>query len=125
MIEFANELEIGKMPLYQGHHIHFNMRSFFDDQDGESFCNTQCCIAGALVFRYGTSEQTDRAMCRSQWETVAADILSIGWGTANMLFMPSTNIIQDAARDNQWASRVLRKLAETGIVDWEGTRSHE
>jgi len=96
----------------------FDMETFLSDKG----CGTACCIAGAVV-------QFDRkAPYRTADEAIgagidpgndAAGILDIEEDMADELFYARGEDLDRV--DSAWAARCVRKLIETGRVDWRGT----
>ena len=101
----------------------------FDMSDWALPCGTPSCIAGHLVgdavIAVVNSMDRNNDNARIDYMLgVAAPMLGIKKEAARVLFMPwckhgnicSLNIQSD------WASACLRNLAETGEVDWLGTK---
>jgi len=78
-------------------------------------CGTACCIAGAAVMFYSKHP----ALSRLQYNEAddGRDLLDLTAEQSNRLFFPrNLDLITPS-----WAARCIRKLIETGEVDWAGT----
>lgn len=113
----------------------FYMPDFFRD-DAE--CGTTACIGGAAVQWWG-SDEVKNDLCENL-HTKRAEILGLDDNTANNLFYPDSypytvdadghftdGPLQDRLEEvtPAWAARCVRKLMETGEVDWLGTQAAE
>lgn len=108
--------------------------------DGEATmaCGTSCCIAGAAVQFFNDlptmlvkhSEDAVR-LKKIGWSTVrkeAEELLGLTRDQSWKLFTPATGDwgrVPEHYNDPKWAGRVIRKLIETGEVDWPGCRYTE
>ncbi len=99
----------------------FNMGSFVSDsrQDRSHFdCGTTACIAGwacAVVGGYHLNINDQ------EWiEEQAREILDLSFLEADDLFIPTNHhaMVDDRILPDQ-AVRTLRRLAKTGVVDWD------
>jgi hypothetical protein len=96
----------------------FDMEQFLSDRG----CGTACCIAGAVVqfdraIPYATANE---AYCEGgDPEDLALHLLGMDMETADELFYGRGVDLEDI--DSAWAARCIRKLIETGRVDWLGT----
>jgi hypothetical protein len=101
----------------------FNMSRWVHD------CGTPACIAGHLV---GTRVRKRVALLQAEDDAAgieymiakAAPLLAISEEVARHLFMPWTlfRSLSSPEISAEWAAACLRKLAETGEVDWLGTK---
>jgi hypothetical protein len=87
------------------------------DMKNVGTCGTTCCIAGAAIQFFGTKEEK---FAEEQCSDPAWRILDLHWTTANRLFEPPD--FDERKYSTAHAARVIRKLIETGVVDWDGTR---
>ena len=89
-------------------------------------CGTACCIAGAAVqfeqARVGREPWTPGCMRGGAIMDKARGLLGLDELQAGELFVPG---YPGAWRDIRpdYAARVIRKLIETGFVDWRGTKA--
>jgi hypothetical protein len=107
-----------------------------DDHDLKNVasCGTSCCIAGAAVQFFspaslaGVTKNLDRDDdLEITWPWVAERaqfLLDLGDDTADMLFQPADHFGGHLSNydDPAWAARTIRRLIETGEVDWNATR---
>ena len=76
-------------------------------------CNSAACIAGWTTMVFG-SVRSD-----SSFEKQARDILDLDHDLSDRLFVPDNEGDVDPYKSTALgASRVVRHLAETGMVDW-------
>jgi uncharacterized lipoprotein YmbA len=105
----------------------FNMMVFIERPRAHD-CGTACCIAGAAIqfaqdkpFSY--DEWLETPANPFQW---ASTLLDIDYLQASLLFHCEDEYGEVVASqreiDSQWAARCIRKLIDTGGVDWLGTR---
>lgn len=95
-------------------------------------CGTPACIAGHLVGEQvrkviqPLSAQDDEAGIAYMLD-VGAPLLGIEREQARVLFMPwvQNRSIESWHIKGDWAAACLRKLAETGEVDWLGTKPQQ
>lgn len=147
ILELAKDLRSEALPKVQTPNgevcPHFNMKSFIrvpykweNDADRAcdeevDWCGTTCCVAGLTLLKWST-----RPINRLREQSIgdntrmAMDLLEIDEVQAEELFMPGVNSIAyisvSTIKGNKlWAARCLEKLAETGGVDWEGTRDDQ
>lgn len=87
----------------------------FDMNEWANSCGTVACIAGWTYLTYADEVIPGSA------GTVAAEILGLDEEVANSLFVPTDEDGLDAMYEDitpAHAAQTLRKLAETGEVDW-------
>lgn len=90
---------------------HFTMSRYFNP------CGSPSCIAGHAICMFSDKKFED--VYGSEFNE-AAEVLGLGWETANKLFTPSA---LEAGKfwsmiTPKEAARTLRHLAETGEVKW-------
>ena len=78
-------------------------------------CGTTCCIGGAAEIFFGLPTN-------APWE-VLDEALGLDEETTNDLFFPYEVGDRWSAITPAWAARCIRKLIETGEVDWVGTQA--
>lgn len=88
-----------------------------------NWCGTNACIAGHAILM--SPEFVERIVDGKYWtindHTDAKNLMGLTVEQADALFYGG-EIGTDRIGDNRaWAVRCLRKLLETGVVDWEGT----
>lgn len=110
LIAIAKWLEAGAKP--RDGIAGFSMAEYF----AENECGTTCCIAGAALAFFGDSCQPGMRSYR------AAVLLGLDIHQADDLFFAAHAKVGLYAIDAPWAARCIRKLIETGKVDWRGTR---
>lgn len=96
-------------------------------------CGAICCIAGAAVQFEQDSRSPSKALNGVQrgtaYDDLAADILGITNRQAKMLFFAEDEDGEQlwdlSSITPAWAARCVRKLMETGEVDWRGTRGDD
>lgn len=93
----------------------FDMGGYFH----KTPCETVCCIAGTAIEWHSPGGFAECASWEKTTRGVAADILDIGLSQAYDLFLPSG---QAEFASKAWAARTIRRLIETGVVDWEASR---
>lgn len=96
----------------------FDMLSFIE----ETPCGTTCCIGGAAIQFFGDSDTSfpdDHAQALLGLDSDVADMLFYGGMTwdGRGEAVPLEDITP------AWAARCIRKLMETGEVDWVGTQA--
>ena len=77
-------------------------------------CNSAACIAGWTTMVFGSVRSDD------SFEYQAKSILDLDDNLSNHLFIPDQEGDVDPFKSTAiGASRVVRHLAETGVVDWD------
>lgn len=110
----AEWLEEGAMP--RGNVAGFSMRAFVDEDE----CGTACCIGGAAIAFTGLADKIEEM---GGPLLAAASVLGIDDDeVAEELFLARYSGVEDLADiDPAWAARTIRRLIETGDVDWGAT----
>lgn len=109
--------------------IRFNMGTWFgmtneggDHVQGEEHeCGTAACLAGWTVILHKGIDRTTRSLKIGPYdfiEDVAASILGLDSVTAARLFVPSVAGWPLHRIKRKHGIRVLKRLLETGKVDW-------
>lgn len=143
ILELASDLKAPELPKVQTSKgevcPHFNMRNYVAipyEHSGEAYernwCDTACCIGGLAILKWSAYSPA-LAYVEDNYIlfAVARKLLDLDMQNAQELFNPGTTIYnggirtQTIANDKAWAARCLEKLAETGIVDWKGTRDDQ
>lgn len=85
-------------------------------------CGTICCIAGTTNIWFGDGAARDETHNEDAWRQ-ARDLLGVDSEQAQSLFYCNTmhNAFPMKRITPDWAARCIRKLMQTGKVDWIGT----
>lgn len=123
LVEIAEWLEAGA--TYVKGVSRFDMTHFIE----RDHCGTSCCIAGAAIqfdrkFPYADGEVTGaHETARRILGLTFAQALALFYGEgSDCVLDPDEGDINPLSRITPaWAARCIRKLIETGKVDWAGT----